>query len=73
MLELQSPVLARNVNVSFGDLDTQLSDDYYDLLPNEPVTVTVKSSATLEQLRGAMNIRSLTDSFGRNLEIIGHD
>lgn len=73
VLELQSPVLARNVNVSFGDLDTQLSDDYYDLLPNEPVTVTVKSSATLEQLRGAMNIRSLTDSFGRNLEIIGHD
>ena len=64
-LKLQSPVLARNIHVSFGDLDAQLSDDYYDLLPNEPVTVTVKSSSSLEQLKGAMSIRSLTDAFAQ--------
>jgi beta-mannosidase len=63
VLKLQSPVLARNVHVSFGDLDAQLEDDYYDLLPAEPINVSVKSSATLEQLRGAMKITSLTDAF----------
>ncbi|MGA8451330.1 MAG: glycoside hydrolase family 2 protein, partial [Candidatus Acidiferrales bacterium] len=36
---LRSPVLARSVYISFGDLDVQTSDNYFDLLPGEAVTV----------------------------------
>src|SRR5580700_8017824 len=44
---LQSPVLARSVYVSFGDHDATFSDNYIDLLPGEPITITVKSPASL--------------------------
>lgn len=60
---LQSPVLARNVYLSFGDLDVPLSDNYFDLLPGEPATVQLKSSATLEHLQQALKVVSLTDAF----------
>ncbi|MGB8731255.1 MAG: glycoside hydrolase family 2 protein [Candidatus Sulfotelmatobacter sp.] len=63
---VQSPKLARSVYLSFGDLDVQSSDNYFDLLPAEPVTLHLKSSATLEQIKGAMKIMSLTDAFNSN-------
>ncbi len=63
---VQSPKLARSVYLSFGDLDVQSSDNYFDLLPAEPVTLHLKSSATLEQIKGAMKIMSLTDAFDSN-------
>jgi beta-mannosidase len=62
-LTLRSPVLTRGVQISFGDLDVQLSDNYFDLLPKEPVTVTVKTSIPLEQLQPALKLVSLTDAF----------
>ena len=64
-LKLESDKLARNVAISFGDLDVQVSDNYFDLLPREPITVDLKSSATLEQLDKAVKIISLTDAFAR--------
>ena len=63
---LQSSKLARNVLLSFGDLDAQTSDNYLDLLPGEVVTVRVKSPATPEQLRAAMKTTSLTEAFNAN-------
>jgi beta-mannosidase len=63
---VQSPKLARSVYLSFGDLDVQSSDNYFDLLPAEPVTLHLKSSATLEQIKGALKIMSLTDAFSSN-------
>jgi beta-mannosidase len=60
---LQSSKLARGVYVSFGDLEVQASDNYFDLLPGEPVTLTLKSSASLDQLKQALNVLSLTDAF----------
>jgi len=65
-LKLQSDRLARNVALSFGELDVQVSDNYFDLLPGEPVTIDMKSSATLEQLRNALKIISLSDAFSTN-------
>jgi len=65
-LKLQSETLARDVAISFGDLDAHISDNYFDLLPGEPATVNVKSSATLEQLRGGATITSLTDAFAKH-------
>ncbi|HXY13383.1 MAG TPA: glycoside hydrolase family 2 protein [Terriglobales bacterium] len=65
-LKLQSEKLARNVAISFGDVDVQISDNYFDLLPGEPLIIDLKSSATLEQLRNALKVMSLTDAFSTN-------
>ena len=62
-LTLKSPVLARNVSLSFGDLDVTASDNYFDLVPGEETTVHLKSSASLAQLRQALKATSLTDAF----------
>ncbi len=63
---LQSSKLARNVYISFGDLDVQSSDNYFDLLPGEQTTIHLKSSAGQEQLRAALKVMSLTEAFSSN-------
>jgi len=65
-ITLQSAKLARNVSLSFGDLDVQSSDNYFDLLPGESVTIALKSAATIDQLRNALKIMSLTEAFAAN-------
>jgi beta-mannosidase len=67
-LTLQAAALARNVYVSFGDLDVRVSDNYMDLLPGELVTVTLKSSSSLEQINGAMKVTSLTEAYQPTLK-----
>jgi beta-mannosidase len=62
-LTLKSSNLARSVYVSFGDLDVQSSDNYFDLLPGEAVTVQLKSAASVDRVRGAMRVISLMDAF----------
>jgi beta-mannosidase len=63
---LQSSSLARSVYVSFADLDVQSSDNYFDLLPAEPVTLHLTSSATLEQIKSALKTMSLTEAYNAN-------
>src|SRR5712675_171146 len=53
-LTLRTAALARNVYLSLGDLDVQVSDNYFDLFPGEPVTITLKTSNTLDQLQSAL-------------------
>ena len=65
-ITLQSSKLARGVYVSFGDLEVENSDNYFDLLPGEPATITLKSPATLDQLKSSLKIISLTDAFASN-------
>ena len=60
---LRSPTLARSVYVSFGDLDVRTSDNYFDLLPREAVTIELKTSASLDQLKQSIQVLSLTDAF----------
>ncbi len=62
-LRLQSATMTRHVYVSFGDNETELSDNYFDLLPNEAVTLQVKSKAELDQLRSSLKVRNITDAF----------
>jgi beta-mannosidase len=62
-ITLQSPQLARSVYLSFGDVDVEALDNYFDLLPGEPVTVTLKSSAAIDQLKSSLKVTSLTDAF----------
>jgi len=60
-LKLSSDTLARNVWISFGDLDAEVSDNAFDLLPGQNVTVTVHSKAALEKLKQALQMQDLAD------------
>ncbi len=62
---LRSPALGRSVYVSFSDLDVQASDNYFDLLPGEPVTLGLETppSTALDQLKSSMQVQSLSDTF----------
>jgi len=62
---LRSAALARSVYLSFGDLDVQTADNYFDLLPGETITVKLKtpSSVSLDQLKSSLQVISLTDAF----------
>lgn len=62
-LRLTSKVLARSVYVTFGNMDVQLSDNYFDLIPNQPVEITIQSKAGLDQLKQALKVVSLVDAF----------
>jgi len=44
-------------------VDAQPSDNYFDLLPDEPLTIHLKTGATLEQVKSALTITSLVDAF----------
>jgi beta-mannosidase len=66
IITLQSAKLARSVYLAFGDLDVQASDNYFDLLPGETATITLKSPATLDQIKGGLKVTSLTDAFASN-------
>jgi beta-mannosidase len=64
-LRLSSNVLARSVYISFGDMDATLSDNYFDLLPGQPVDIRVDSTVPSSQLRANLKVISLTDAFGK--------
>jgi len=62
-LRLSSSVLARSVYVSFGNLDAKVSDNYFDLVPGESVTIAVDSRSSLSQLKGNVQFLSVADAF----------
>jgi len=49
--------------VSFGDTDAQVSDNYFDLVPGQPVDVTIQSKVGEEQHRQALKVVSLAEAF----------
>jgi beta-mannosidase len=63
-ISVSSPVLARSVYLSFGNLDTEISDNYFDVLPGETVEVSVRSAASLDALKAQLKVISLRDAFG---------
>lgn len=58
-LTLTTDTLARNVWISFGDLDADVSDNAFDLLPGQSKTVTVHSKIALETLKRALHVQDL--------------
>ncbi|HMD75924.1 MAG TPA: glycoside hydrolase family 2 protein [Terracidiphilus sp.] len=62
-IKVTSPVLARSVYLSFGNLDVKLSDNYFDLLPGETAEITATSTASLDALKAQLKAVSLTDAF----------
>jgi beta-mannosidase len=65
-ITLQSSKLARGVYISFGDVDVETSDNYFDLLPGESASITLKSAATIDQLKSALKVMSLTEAYAAN-------
>ncbi|UGB44943.1 glycoside hydrolase family 2 protein [Frateuria edaphi] len=63
-LTLATDALARDVWVSFGDLDADLSDNSLDLLPGEPAALEVTSKASVEALRQALQVQDLAHAMG---------
>ena len=63
MLHLASPVLAKSVYISFGNLDAKPADNYFDLLPGQAIDLTITSAASLDELKASMKVISLTDAF----------
>ena len=63
LARITSPVLARSVYLSFGNLDVKVSDNYFDVLPSETVEITALGSASLAELKAQLKVISLTDAF----------
>ena len=61
-LTLDSDKLARDVWISFGDVDADVSDNAFDILPGRQVTLTVHSKATLDALRKALKVEDVVDA-----------
>jgi beta-mannosidase len=62
-LHLSAPMLAKSVYVSFGNVDTKLSDNYFDLLPGQAVDLNITSAVSLDELKKNLKVISLTDAF----------
>jgi beta-mannosidase len=65
-LKVSSAMLARSVYVSFGDVDTDVSDNYFDLLPGQSAEIIVNTQANEEVLRKELKVISLVDAFHPN-------
>ena len=65
-MRLSSPVLARDAYLTFGSLDVEPSDNYIDVLPGQPVEITLKTTAPIDQVRSQLKVISLVDAFNRN-------
>jgi len=59
VLKLTSNALAPRAYATFDDEEVALSDNFVDVLPNEPVYITIKSPASLEQLKKTLKVISL--------------
>jgi beta-mannosidase len=55
----------RSLNLTFGALAVEPSDNYVDLLPGQPVEITLKTTAPIEQLHSQLKVISLADAFAR--------
>jgi beta-mannosidase len=58
-LTLKATKLARSVWVDLGDTDAEVSDNAFDLLPGETVTLKLKSTSDLATLKKALTVQTL--------------
>ncbi|HEY0308089.1 MAG TPA: glycoside hydrolase family 2 protein [Acidobacteriaceae bacterium] len=61
-LRLTASALARNVQVSFGEDAAELSNNFVDVLPGQPLVLNVTSTTSPEVLRSHMKLTSLVDA-----------
>jgi beta-mannosidase len=68
-LRLTSKALARSVYLSFGNTETELSDNYFDLIPGQSVDITIYSKLSADQLKQSLKVTSLVDAFAPIAEV----
>jgi len=66
-LRVSSPVLARSVCISFGEVDAEASDNYFDLLPGQSMEIAINTPAGEDALRSGLKVISLVDAFDQNV------
>jgi beta-mannosidase len=66
-IRITSRVLARDVYISLGSLEAQVSDNYFDLMPGETLEITATSAATVDALKAQSHVISLTDAFATSV------
>jgi beta-mannosidase len=67
---LKSPVLARAVYLAFGETEATYSDNYINLLPNEPATIHVSGNKmTLDELKKNVSVTSLVNAFAPGAKV----
>lgn len=56
---MSSPKLLKNVFIDHKDKYIQLSDNYFDLLPNKPVTVKLIGGIKLAEIKDGLKFNSV--------------
>lgn len=62
-IELKTDKLAKNIYLQIGGEKGFFSDNYFDLLPNEKVTINLKTSISEEKLKEVLTLRTLDGAF----------
>ncbi len=62
-ITLESDQLAKNVYLQIGDEEGFFSDNYFDLMPDEKITVNLKTTIPEEKLKEVLTVRTLDDAF----------
>jgi beta-mannosidase len=62
-IDLKTDKLAKNVYLQIADEQGFFSDNYFDLLPNENVSVKLKTSVSEEKLKEVLTVRTLDGAF----------
>jgi len=62
-ITLNTDKLAKNLYVTIGDEEGFFSDNYFDLIPGEPVKVNLETKLTKEKLQEIFKIQTLDEAF----------
>jgi beta-mannosidase len=62
-IELTTNTLAKNVYLTCSDANGFFNDNYFDMIPGIPKTVTVKTQLQQDEFDRSLNIISLVDSY----------
>ncbi len=62
-ISLKTDKLAKNVYLQIGDEDGFFSDNYFDMLPSDKVTINLKTDISEEKLNEVLTVRTLDDAF----------
>lgn len=62
-IELKTDKLAKNVYLQIGDEEGFFTDNYFDMLPGEKITINLKTKISEEKLNELLTVRTLDDAF----------
>ncbi|MCX6121142.1 MAG: hypothetical protein NTX44_05945 [Ignavibacteriales bacterium] len=65
LIELTTKTLAKNVYLSCSDSNGFFSDNYFDLIPAVPRTITVKTKLQYDEFARSLKVMSLIDSYSK--------